>query len=154
MISAKKLRANRSNAKKSTGPRTANGKSRTSRNALRHGLAGTLPSTASQSARVTQIADKLCVNDPFPYRYDEALMIAEMQVLIERIRMYRAAIIVSGNAQSEGNGGLRTLALDQQDQRGFRKALPELARVERYEHRALSRRRRAIRRFDALCDDG
>jgi hypothetical protein len=38
VTSAKKVAANRRNARKSTGPKTANGKHRASRNAMRHGL--------------------------------------------------------------------------------------------------------------------
>jgi len=37
-LSEKKLKANRENAKKSTGPRTARGKANSRRNALKHGL--------------------------------------------------------------------------------------------------------------------
>src|SRR4051812_40816467 len=39
-ISEKKLRANRENAKKSTGPKTVEGKNISKRNALKHGLSG------------------------------------------------------------------------------------------------------------------
>jgi hypothetical protein len=40
MASIRQIEANRRNAKRSTGPKTAGGKARSSRNALRHGLAG------------------------------------------------------------------------------------------------------------------
>src|SRR5580704_4702642 len=40
MVTEKQLEANRRNAGKSTGPRTAEGKSNSSRNNLRHGLTG------------------------------------------------------------------------------------------------------------------
>jgi len=40
MLSLKQLAANRANAKKSTGPKTEEGKKRSSLNALRHGLTG------------------------------------------------------------------------------------------------------------------
>jgi hypothetical protein len=42
MLSDKQLEANRRNAQKSTGPRTTEGKSNSSRNNLRHGLTGQL----------------------------------------------------------------------------------------------------------------
>ena len=40
MLSEKQLEANRRNAQKSTGPKTTEGKSNSSRNNLRHGLTG------------------------------------------------------------------------------------------------------------------
>jgi hypothetical protein len=43
MASDKQIAANRRNATKSTGPRTQEGKARSRLNALRHGLASTLP---------------------------------------------------------------------------------------------------------------
>ena len=52
MISAKQLEANRRNALHSTGPKTTEGKSRSSRNNLRHGL--TVPSPPSCPAKIAK----------------------------------------------------------------------------------------------------
>jgi len=42
MATEKQIAANRANAKRSTGPKTAAGKLKSSRNAYRHGLSGPL----------------------------------------------------------------------------------------------------------------
>jgi hypothetical protein len=42
---------------------------------------------------VTAIANKLCEKDPFPYRYEVALEIAEAQVLLDRIKLARASVM-------------------------------------------------------------
>ena len=98
MDSEKKSRANRENAKKSTGPRTTAGKSRASRNAMRHGLSSVAIADTSNTERITRIANKLCENDPFPYRYGVALEIADAQVMIDRIRLARAHLIATKKA--------------------------------------------------------
>ncbi|MPZ37880.1 MAG: hypothetical protein GEU95_07410 [Rhizobiales bacterium] len=90
MRSERKLLANRDNARKSTGPRTGAGKSRSSRNALRHGL--TRPVSSSTQA-IARIAEELTREDSFPYRQQHAVAIAEAQVSIERIRKARIEII-------------------------------------------------------------
>ena len=130
MIPEKRLLANRINASKSTGPRTSVGKYRASRNAVRHGLFSILL-TAGSSEKITQIAKKLCEYDPFPYRYDVALEVAEAQIMLNRIRVARA------------KDAAKTFAVS-----------PKLEILDCYERRALARRRRAIRKFDALRDDG
>ena len=53
MASEKQIAANRANAKRSTGPKTAAGKLRSSRNAFRHGLSGPLPSIQQLRRRST-----------------------------------------------------------------------------------------------------
>jgi len=57
MATEKQIAANRANAKRSTGPKTAAGKLKSSRNAYRHGLSGPLLSDPATSAKVDRIAD-------------------------------------------------------------------------------------------------
>ena len=52
--SAAKIRANRANAQKSTGPKTAAGKARSSRNALKHGILSELLVIAPSSGKETR----------------------------------------------------------------------------------------------------
>ena len=117
--------ANRANAARSTGPRTRRGKTRASRNALRHGLAARPFADDGRDTR--RIAALIC--DPQDLlAHDQALIIAECCTLIAGVRRARAA-------------ALERMALD------------ELAALERYERRALSRRRRAIAVLAGLSPD-
>ena len=56
MASEKQLRANRENAMRSTGPKTAAGRLKSSRNALRHGLS--LPLMADPAAAMRHIRSR------------------------------------------------------------------------------------------------
>ena len=59
-VSQARTEANRANAKRSTGPRTAEGKPRVSKNALRHGLSAAQPDADGGSAEVLGLASSLC----------------------------------------------------------------------------------------------
>src|SRR5258705_11373935 len=56
MASEKQISANRANALKSRGPRSAGGKARSSRNATRHGLAGNIWKQASAVSSIEQLS--------------------------------------------------------------------------------------------------
>lgn len=59
MTSAAKIRANQRNAKKSTGPRSVEGKAKASQNALRHGLTVPISCDPKLVARVEALATAL-----------------------------------------------------------------------------------------------
>jgi hypothetical protein len=152
MTSELKVLANRQNAKKSTGPRTKTGKSRASRNAVRHGLERVDFGNPGYPAQVERLARAICPDASDPFRYEQALIMAETQTFLARVRAARiAAIERDCPARLLGRGDESApQALDETE--CLSRALPDLLSLERYERRALSRRRRAIRRFDALAD--
>ena len=93
MTSERKIAANRINASKSTRPKTAKGKDRASRNALRHGLATITRHNLSVSAQIERIARAICVDGAPPAQYEQALIIAESEVVLLHVRTARVAAI-------------------------------------------------------------
>ena len=76
MISARKLFTNRANARASTGPRSAAGKARVSRNARRHGL--TVRSAANPACvpEVVALARRIAGPDASAHRLARAWPVA------------------------------------------------------------------------------
>ena len=90
MSSDDKIAANRMNAKKSTGPRSAQGKSRAGRNAWRHGWAVVKRVDSTVSADVERMAKAICGDNITPALYRQAIIIAECQLTILKLRAARA----------------------------------------------------------------
>jgi hypothetical protein len=137
MSSAAKKAANRRNAQKSTGPRSAAGKGRTRYNALQHGLS--IPAALDPTAadRVKELMHALDQVSTGYGEYDCAKLAAEAQVDIERVRQAKVAI-VNKAAQRQGSPDI---PVTQQAALGFASQTKSLARLERYERRALSLRK-------------
>ena len=93
MTSAKKIAANRENARKSTGPRTERGKSQVRRNALRHGLAQMRLPASPGSDQIERIARAIAGEGASSLLYEPALRIAESQVMLLRVRAARVAVV-------------------------------------------------------------
>jgi hypothetical protein len=89
MISARKLRSNRANARLSTGPKTAQGRRRSAKNALRHGLSLPVLSDPSLSPEVNGVARQIAGTDAAPQIQELARHIAEALVDLRRIRDLR-----------------------------------------------------------------
>jgi ribosomal protein L22 len=93
MTTARRASANQRNAKKSTGPKSATGKARASRNARRHGLGAAAGNDPPLSIELKRIVDRLCGSNVDPALREQATIIAEAQILIRRVRAERIAII-------------------------------------------------------------
>ena len=102
MTTEKQIAANRENAKKSTGPRTSNGKRKSRRNALRHGLtAETVIDVLEEAADYEALA--AAINADFrPATNFELQLIARLISLLWRLR--RATAIESGLLALEAEG--------------------------------------------------
>jgi hypothetical protein len=135
MTTARKAEASRINARRSTGPRTRLGKARASPNARRHGLSIPVLADGELCKEVEVFARKMvgsCTNADL---LACAHRVAEAQVDLERVRRARYQLLARG--------------LDRHNEAAsFAKLAPQLARLERYERRALSRRKSAIRTLD------
>src|ERR1700722_3619405 len=98
MATERQIAANRRNAKKSSGPRSLGGKARSRRNALRHGL-----SIASRAIPAFQQDVMLLARALSPAGEDigdAALIAADAEIDLLRIRKYRAALIDESRDQA------------------------------------------------------
>jgi hypothetical protein len=170
----------------STGPRSAAGKARVARNALRHGLNVAVADDPLLTEEVARIARAICDGAPRAGAGAElaylARRIAEAQVDLMRVRRARHAMMARAldNPRYRSPRYLRRqiamlVAVGELLIRGIavpddmRKAAfgrpqgalkfalvitdlaTQLARFDRYERRALSRRKAAVAAFDAAC---
>ena len=83
-----RIKANRLNAKKSTGPRTSVGKKRSSQNAILHGFAAQ-NSGIAYSPEVECFAQMLCAGDDRADVLEAARELAAAQMQLNSIRRYR-----------------------------------------------------------------
>jgi hypothetical protein len=130
MASEKQIAANRANAMRSTGPKTAAGRLRSSRNAFRHGLSSPARSDLEISVKLDAIAHALAGKDAAGDRLISAADFTRAQFELLRIRSTRAELLATVDLT---NHNLRELQ--------------RVVAVDRYERYALTKRRRASVKF-------
>ena len=93
MTTIRQRRANRANAKASTGPKTKAGKARSATNALRHGLAISVWSEPALAPQAEAIALRIAGPNAEAKALGWARRIAEAQVDLNRVRSLRRQAI-------------------------------------------------------------
>lgn len=141
MTTPARIEANRLNARRSTGPRSTTGKARAAKNALRHGLAVPVAALVEYAERTRQMAAGIAGEAPAAARLAAAYRVAEATIDLERVAQARHLLGETLAAQVEAGAAEEAAA-----------TLTALAGLDRYERRAYSRQKRAVRAFDALGD--
>jgi hypothetical protein len=144
MTSARKIAANRANARASTGPKTANSRARSARNALRYGLSLPVHSDPALSQEVEVLAREIAGPDAAAEIQEFARRVAEAQIDLRRIRCARHRLLC--NAWNDPNAK-KNVALSQELALILSQQTKQLLAMDRYERGALLRRKRAIRAF-------
>lgn len=134
MTSTRKLESNKRNASRSTGPRTPGGKLRSRSNARRHGLATRIEDDPEVKAKIEDLTAILAAGSEEFERVEQSRVLAECHFDLRRIRATRYEVF------------LRMHDLENVIDNDFEKALRAMDKISRYETRAFSRNRRALRK--------
>ena len=167
MTSERQITANRHNARKSTGPKSHNGKRRSAGNARKHGLAESITAQTEYARLIDALAYKIAGETPSAIKRAYARVIAGCEVELHRVRCVRVGLIERARVAEWVHTGQEEGALGKRSHRkgsaapatgeeeplrdidhnaeAIRRVLPDLAKISRYERRAVAKRDRAVR---------
>jgi hypothetical protein len=177
-MSNRKIKANRANARASTGPKTARGRTRAARNAFRHGLNLPVHSDPALCEEVEAFAREIAGTGANAEIQELARRVAEAQIDLSRVRFARHQLL--SHALNDPYYGsienmrkkvalmgsllrwnasdlplatlMKNLASTPEGPEKFAAILSQEAKrlltMDRYQRRALSRRKIAIQAFD------
>jgi hypothetical protein len=178
LTSDRKTKANRANARVSTGPNTVHGRARSAQNAFRHGLSLPVHSDQALSKEVQALARLIAGPNASAHMQMLARQVAEAEVDLRRVRLASHQILSQAGSNSlydsranipekmsviPGPLLTNTSAMPEAAQEKFAPSTPladkwatilaqqakAIEAMHRYERRARSRRKFAIRAFDA-----
>ena len=137
MATDRQIAANRRNGSLGRGPKTSAGKARSSRNALKHGLS--IPVSRDKTLRrQIMVLARILAQSEAGNVFGKARAAAEAELELVRARGVMEAVLARAGNTAEWNGG-------PEQGTALIHVLPKLQRLERYERRAFSKRRRALR---------
>src|SRR3954453_5821776 len=95
MSSDRKIAANRNNAEKSTGPRSAAGREASRRNARRHGLAIAIEDDPAFQEDVERLTKAISQSSAMGHLHQDARAAAAAEFDLLRIRKFRASLLTA-----------------------------------------------------------
>ena len=134
MTSARKLEANKSNACRSTGPRTPGGKSRSRLNARRHGLATRIEDDPEATRAIECLAAILAEGADDFQCMEKTRFLAECHFDLQRVGAARCEVFATIDDPENATGS------------DFENALRAMDNISRYQTRAFSKTKRALRK--------
>jgi hypothetical protein len=146
MTTERKARSNRLNSRLSTGPRTPQGRAKSAGNAQRHRLSARLSPVALAEAQM--LAGQIAGAGAPRELHDLARSIAHADLELQRIRKARSQHLSRALAMFADSTGVGVDSGDQSAAAAIQsRELRTLLAIDRYQRRALARRRVAMRAF-------